>query len=1074
MRSIVSYFGLMLVMALPSLCTQVVAQETSPASAIWEMSDPATGGTGTAAATAGYIEASEETFVNTSINQYSGPENSQRVRIASNEWPANQTTPIEGVYIEYTVAPKENARLYLGEFQLGIAAASINTMKAEIRYSKDPAFATYEVIPYSTGLEDNYLRRDSLTWIDAEVELTVLEGQAFYVRIYPWVDNDPDIRTGKYVCLQGLVISGIIESIPVEASVIWPYDGDETYSATGNLEAAGPVSSPSMSYSGSTQMPSAGSGAEVMTGIYEPFTQDWYAETDTAADYYIQFAVFPPFGTTLSCDSLSLKIGGRNSATLQAALFASAASDFTSSSILIGDTPLEQDSVAKWHVSLNNELVFGDTLFLRIYPYNTVTESGAIGIVLDHVSVYGITVGITADPPTVTTAALSYVSTTFATCGGNIPSDGGNEVIQRGVAWNTEGEPIITDDHTVDGTGSGSFVSQITGLTPGTTYYVRAYAKNGAGTSYGEELELQALSAIMVPTVTTASPDNIMVVSAEGGGEVTLWGGDSVTARGVCWNTTGDPTIADGTSLDGEGLGSFNSYIYPLTENTTYYIRAYATNSAGTGYGGQLTFTTQTPAPDVIKTVAADGSGDYTSVQAAFDDVPENYTGRYTIFVKPGTYYEKLILEANKINVVLQGAHADSSILTYDDNANSDNGSGGTVGTSGSYSVAIDADDFIARDITFRNTNQEAQAVALRTNGDRLSFYRCKIQGYQDTYYAWGGSGTARNYFRNCLIEGSVDFIFGRNIVVFDSCVIRENRNGGELTAASTEPESKFGFVFIDCIIEADATGYDGAAITSFSLGRPWQKAPRTVFINCYEPASLDPAGWDNWNVVPALYAEYSCYGPGSDITYRNPVSRQLTEEEAAEYTLANIFARESNPLYSFDWMPATDYYKLGQTISFEEIGEQDINWRSLVPELSVSSNLPLTLESSNTGVATIEEGTILFVANGTAEITASQPGNFMYNAAADVSRTLTITGEVNIDQILEEVFSLYPNPASDHLQIMRDTDDEQMLRIIRVDGQIVHEELLNTAEQVIDLSDLEKGFYLVQYKEKIYKLVLE
>ncbi|MBN2008280.1 T9SS type A sorting domain-containing protein, partial [candidate division KSB1 bacterium] len=364
------------------------------------------------------------------------------------------------------------------------------------------------------------------------------------------------------------------------------------------------------------------------------------------------------------------------------------------------------------------------------------------------------------------------------------------------------------------------------------------------------------------------------------------------------------PTIEDSKTEDGSGIGEFTSLMYPLMPSTQYWVRAYATNSVGTEYGGTKGFTTQAPSPDVIKVVAQDGSGDYETVQAAFDDVPDNYTGSWTIYVKPGTYYEKLFLDRNKINVTLKGDDPLTTILTYDDYA------GKAGGTSMSYSAAIDPDDFTAVNITFQNTVvndgsfNDQQGVALRVNGDRQAYYNCRLLGYQDTYYAWGGRATGRTYMKNCYVEGSVDFIFGRNIVLFDSCEIHINRNGGTLTAASTEPETKFGLVFSDCIISADSIGFNGTPITSFLLGRPWQQSPRTVFIRCEEPASLNPAGWSTWNVPPALYAEYQCYGPGSDHSNRINISRQLSEDEALEYTLENIFSKDSHPAFAFDWAP--------------------------------------------------------------------------------------------------------------------------------------------------------------------------
>ena len=518
--------------------------------------------------------------------------------------------------------------------------------------------------------------------------------------------------------------------------------------------------------------------------------------------------------------------------------------------------------------------------------------------------------------PTVATTAVSYVSTTFATSGGNVTNDGGAAVTERGVCWSTSGTPTIFDSRTSDGTGAGIFTSSLTGLTPGATYHLRAYATNSVGTGYGNELEFSTRASIIPPSVTTTTVSNIQVRTAIGGGNVTDWGGDSVIVRGVCWDTTVSPTVGGSHSVDGSGLGSFVSGLAILNGGTMYHVRAYATNSVGTGYGNEITFTTQIPAPDTMVVVSQDGTGNYTTVQAAFNAIPNNYTGKWTIFVRNGVYYEKDTLTSAKINVVLEGESRDSTIITYDDYA--DRHGPGVPGTSGSFSIAIDASDFTAKNITFRNTYSPqpgvtgTQAVALRTQGDRHEYINCNILGYQDTYYTWGGNGTGRQYHRNCYVEGIVDFIFGRNLVVFDSCTIHQRRNAGTITAGSTDASSRYGYVFRNCTIIADSIGYDGVPITSYYLGRPWQASPRTVFINCYESWNLSPAGWLAWNVTPALYGEFNCYGPGAGTSGRVSWSSQLTETEAATYSLSRIFARTSaiSNLILYDWMPenaATD-----------------------------------------------------------------------------------------------------------------------------------------------------------------------
>lgn len=195
--------------------------------------------------------------------------------------------------------------------------------------------------------------------------------------------------------------------------------------------------------------------------------------------------------------------------------------------------------------------------------------------------------------PSVSTLNVSNITATSATCGGNVISDGGSAITARGICWSTSQNPTINNTYTTDGTGTGSFTSSITGLTPGTTYYVKAYATNSIGIEYGEQKSFTTL--VNLPTVTTSTVSNITDNSATCGGNVTSDGGSTVTARGVCWSTSQNPTINDAHTNNGTGTGSFSSNITGLTYGTTYYIRAYATNSAGTAYGVQYSFITTIP-----------------------------------------------------------------------------------------------------------------------------------------------------------------------------------------------------------------------------------------------------------------------------------------------------------------------------------------------------------------------------------------------------------------------------------------------------------------------------------------------
>ena len=162
----------------------------------------------------------------------------------------------------------------------------------------------------------------------------------------------------------------------------------------------------------------------------------------------------------------------------------------------------------------------------------------------------------------------------------------------RGICWSTTDNPTIYSSNAADGTGTGAFTSTITGLTANTVYHVRAYATNSVGTGYGNDLTFTSLPNPVIPTLTTTPLTAIAQTVATGGGDVTADGGASITARGVCWSATVIPTTANSKTIDVAGAGKFTSTITGLTANTAYHVRAYATNSVGTSYGSDVSFTT--------------------------------------------------------------------------------------------------------------------------------------------------------------------------------------------------------------------------------------------------------------------------------------------------------------------------------------------------------------------------------------------------------------------------------------------------------------------------------------------------
>jgi hypothetical protein len=191
-------------------------------------------------------------------------------------------------------------------------------------------------------------------------------------------------------------------------------------------------------------------------------------------------------------------------------------------------------------------------------------------------------------PPVVTTTNVTAITHTGAASGGNVTADGGAEVTARGVCWSTSADPTVTSSKTSDGTGTGSFTSTLSQLTPGTPYYVRAYATNEAGTGYGNQVTFNT-SAITLATVITTGAD-VTGTTAVVGGNITSDGGGNITARGICWGTTINPTVNNNKTTEGTGTGIFSSTITGLSSGETYHARAYATNSAGVAYGDDVSF----------------------------------------------------------------------------------------------------------------------------------------------------------------------------------------------------------------------------------------------------------------------------------------------------------------------------------------------------------------------------------------------------------------------------------------------------------------------------------------------------
>ena len=263
---------------------------------------------------------------------------------------------------------------------------------------------------------------------------------------------------------------------------------------------------------------------------------------------------------------------------------------------------IDRDGLGSFTSSITG-LTPGTTYYVRAYAINSLGTK------------YGQSESFTTTAlslPTVTTVSASDITYTSATLGGEVTSEGDAPVTERGICWTTHGYPMVTDNHIAVGSGLGSFTTSLTGLASGTNYFIRAYAISSAGTVYGDLIYFTTLT-LSLPSVTTTPASNITHTTAVCGGEVTDDGGLEVTARGVCWGTTGAPNLQNNHTIDGAGLGGFTSSITGLTPGTTYYVRAYAINSLGTMYGSPQSFTT--PALS-LPTVTTDTVGDITYTTA--------------------------------------------------------------------------------------------------------------------------------------------------------------------------------------------------------------------------------------------------------------------------------------------------------------------------------------------------------------------------------------------------------------------------------------------------------------------------
>lgn len=513
----------------------------------------------------------------------------------------------------------------------------------------------------------------------------------------------------------------------------------------------------------------------------------------------------------------------------------------------------------------------------------------------------------------------------------------------------------------------------------GMTYYYVVSAFDG---------QMESMNSLQV----AASPASILAGTPDAPGGLTVKPGDSKVE--LKWNAVPGAdsyTVKRAVSFAGPytvwsaGLTETAAVDETAVNGTTYYYIVTATNANGEGASTQPAIAT--PASMVV--VAKDGTGDFTAVQDAVNSIPSNNTVRTVIYIKNGEYKEKILV--NKPYVSFVGESRDGTVLTYDDYACKEDPAGspsaqgfcstlpaGTLilGTGKSYSVSVTGAHFTVDSLTFQNTAYPrtvvAPAIALSVTGDRAVFTNVKVLGFQDTLYAGGG----RQYFKNVIIEGDGDYIFGKSTAVFDSSEIKfVGKAGGHVTAASTDSTSEFGYVFLNSRLTRGTSALESsvtvgtwdsswdidanisATNSTVDLGRPWRPYANVKYINTWMDAHIKAVGWDNWgnasNEETARYGEYNSFGPGANAKMRFSWTRQLMADEANGFTPQQILAESDG------WDPTLISALPGQEVKQVPSGPVGNTDTSLLHSLIVNAEAAALAAVEGTGAGQYPSGTV-------------------------------------------------------------------------------------------------------------------
>ncbi|HSC37457.1 MAG TPA: pectinesterase family protein, partial [Chitinophagaceae bacterium] len=411
--------------------------------------------------------------------------------------------------------------------------------------------------------------------------------------------------------------------------------------------------------------------------------------------------------------------------------------------------------------------------------------------------------------------------------------------------------------------------------------------------------------------------------------------------------------------LNATGAGTYSGNVTAASAGTTgATIAVTGTASAGTGVP-----------TGVSVVVAKDGSGSFTSIQAAVTAAPTGATAPYRIYIKKGKYVETVTIPSNKPFIQLLGESLSETIISYDNYSGKPNPAGGTFGTSTCATVTINAPDVMLMNISVENSTAYGidanatpvpapgdgpQALAVYTTSDRVVFYNCRMNGGQDTYYGGNVQGT-RCYFKNCYIDGNTDFLFGSSTIIFDTCIIYprtrlDNGSGGYVTAVNTKAVSGYGYVFRDCKLTKNR------GTTFYTLGRPWQNDAGTAdaakshnkvaFLNTRMGSSISNPGWSTWdagtNTAYITNAEYKSVKYDGvtpvDVSGRISWSQQLTAADAVKYyNNDTVFVNANTPAMA-TWNPFATWPELGAAAFKPELVVSNLIAKKGSPTVSTST----------------------------------------------------------------------------------------------------------------------------------------